>query len=249
MFERPRHRLIGQLLEALDDQLLLEHRCYFGGGTAIALSHGEYRESIDVDFICSSLAGYRGLRELVSARAMAWAFKSPDRALGLAREPRVDQYGIRCAIDVEGTAIKFEVVFENRIELAKPIDQERICGVWTLSHEDMVATKLMANTDRWADDSVLGRDLVDLAMLTDTGELSVHGAAKARHAYGNCIESDLGKAKAHLLQRPGRLRLSMSRMGMTLPETELRMRIQRLALPSQPAPGPGDRSQGGRSHR
>jgi hypothetical protein len=36
-------------LNALDARCLAQHGCLFGG-TAIALSHGEYRESVDVDF-------------------------------------------------------------------------------------------------------------------------------------------------------------------------------------------------------
>ena len=69
MFERPHHQRIAQVLEALDASLLLKHRCLFGGGTAIALTHGEYRESVDIDFICSSVDGYREIRGLVSAPA------------------------------------------------------------------------------------------------------------------------------------------------------------------------------------
>lgn len=36
---------IASVLEALDAGLLADSRCYFGGGTAIALRYGEYRES------------------------------------------------------------------------------------------------------------------------------------------------------------------------------------------------------------
>ena len=35
----------------------------FGGGTAISLRHGEFRESVDIDFLTCDLAGYRRLRE------------------------------------------------------------------------------------------------------------------------------------------------------------------------------------------
>jgi hypothetical protein len=33
------------VLQSLNAELLRTHRCYFGGGTAIVLRHGEYRES------------------------------------------------------------------------------------------------------------------------------------------------------------------------------------------------------------
>ena len=57
MFERPHHQRIARVLESLDARLLLKNRCLFGGGTAIALAHGEYRESLDIDLICSSIDG------------------------------------------------------------------------------------------------------------------------------------------------------------------------------------------------
>ena len=63
MFEREHHQRIAALLNRLDEQSLLRCRCLFGGGTAIALAHGEFRESIDIDFICSSIDGYRHIRQ------------------------------------------------------------------------------------------------------------------------------------------------------------------------------------------
>jgi hypothetical protein len=40
------------VLSALDGDLLREVNCLFGGGTAMALRFGEYRESVDMDFWC-----------------------------------------------------------------------------------------------------------------------------------------------------------------------------------------------------
>ncbi len=114
--------------------------------------------------------------------------------------------------------------------MADPQAQDKICGVWALTMEDRVATKLMANSDRWADDLVKSRDLIDLSMLTDTGALSPQGVAKAKHAYGNSIVSDFHKAKDHLLGRDKRLNSCMVGMGMTMPVEEMRARIERLKL-------------------
>lgn len=234
MFERPHHQRIARVLQGLDAALLLGNGCLFGGGTAIALSHGEFRESVDVDFICSSVDGYRTLRNLVGGVAgMVALFTRP---LPMAREPRIDQYGIRCALDVDGTAIKLEIVFEGRVALSDPGPEDRILGVWTLAPDDQVATKLMANADRWADDSVLSRDLIDLAMLTTTGHLAPAGITKARRAYGDSIASAFAKARAQLLAQPGRLKACMRSLGITLPEAELRGRIERLSLAPEPAP-------------
>jgi hypothetical protein len=232
LFERPHHRRIARVLEGLDAELLLKSRCLFGGGTAIALAHGEYRESVDVDFVCSSVDGYRELRSLVHRAGIDALFKAP---LPLLRGPKIDQYGIRCALAVEQVPVKFEIVFEGRVALADPGPDDRLCGVWTLALEDRVATKLMANSDRWADDSVMSRDLIDLAMLSDTGLLPPAGVAKARHAYGDSIAVDVAKAREHLLGRAGRLKACMDAMAMRMPIAELRLRIERLKLAQAPA--------------
>ncbi len=48
------------------DELSLIKRlaCLFGGGTAISLLHGEFRESHGIDFVVSNLPSYRELRQL-----------------------------------------------------------------------------------------------------------------------------------------------------------------------------------------
>ena len=58
-FERPHHQRIAHVLSALDGATLCQYGCLFGGGTCIALLCGEYRESIDIDFLVSDAAGYR----------------------------------------------------------------------------------------------------------------------------------------------------------------------------------------------
>lgn len=58
MFKRPYHQRIALVLESMNPVLLSEHHCFFGGGTAIALRYGEYRESVDIDFLVSDLASY-----------------------------------------------------------------------------------------------------------------------------------------------------------------------------------------------
>ena len=61
--ERFHHQFIAQVLHALDGPMLREFNCLFGGGTAIALRYGEYRESVDIDFLVSDVQSYRGLRQ------------------------------------------------------------------------------------------------------------------------------------------------------------------------------------------
>jgi hypothetical protein len=61
--------------------------------------------------------------------------------------------------------IKFEIILEGRIQLDSPDFQDEICGIATLTLLDMVTSKLLANSDRWRDDAVFSRDLIDLAMM------------------------------------------------------------------------------------
>lgn len=226
LFERPHHRRIASLLTALDAGLLRTHHCLFGGGTLIALLHGEYRESRDVDFLMSDLAAYRALRGLVTQHGIPGLFGAPVTPL---REARMDQYGIRTLLEVDGVPIKFEIVLEARIGLEAPLP-EAVCGVAALSSVDQVAEKLLANADRWADDAVDARDLIDLAMMLPDGRIPRAALDKAGRAYGS-IEADLAKAQAHI-ERPGRLARCMANLQMTLPPALLLDRIRRL----KPAP-------------
>ena len=233
MYSRPHHQRIHRILESLNPDLLLRNQCLFGGGTAIALTHGEYRESVDVDLIVSSKDGYRELRGLVNSQGVEALMKRP---LPLRREARIDQYGIRCAFDVDSTAIKFEIVFEGRVQLQDPLPEDRVIGVWALTMRDKVATKLMANSDRWADDSVWNRDIIDLAVLAKGQEVDPAGVAAAVEAYGSSVLVDFEKARTSLLERDGRLINCMKRLQMTMPEDHLRRLIQGLAVAVPPAP-------------
>jgi hypothetical protein len=228
LYRRPHHQRIQQVLQSLDTQLLLKHQCLFGGGTAISLSLGEYRESVDIGFMVSSVDGYRELRSLVNTQGIAALMT---RVLPLRREARIDQYGIRCALDTgDARPIKFEIVFEGRIPLADPLPEDRIDGVWTLASADKVATKLMANSDRWADDAVWSRDLVDLAMLTHGGTADPAGVAKAVRAYGEGVVNDFERARTRLLARDKWLARCMQRLGMTMAEADLRAKLTGMAV-------------------
>jgi Nucleotidyl transferase AbiEii toxin, Type IV TA system len=65
-FQRHEHRIIAELLRSMNHALIEACKCFFGGGTAIVLTHGEYRRSLDIDFLCSDREGYRALRSLVT---------------------------------------------------------------------------------------------------------------------------------------------------------------------------------------
>jgi hypothetical protein len=195
-FARPRHATVAAALAALDGRFLEECRCWFGGGTRIVLELGEYRESEDLDFLCSSAAGYRALRSTIAERSLG---KIAARPLALAREVRADRYGIRTVLEVAAAKLKFEIVLEGRIALA---GASRIgFDVPCLSRVDCFAEKLLDNADRWREDAVLSRDIIDLAFMVEGWSRAdaLAGAALARDAYGTTVDRALGDAAQRLL--------------------------------------------------
>lgn len=215
MFERPHHRRIATVLESLDAEVLAANDCLFGGGTAMALRYGEYRVSVDIDFLISKVDGYRQLRHRLTGPDGIRAITRAGHALTQARAVRADQYGIRTLLKVDGADIKFEIVLEGRIKLEAPGPDDRQCGVATLTPLDMAASKLLANSDRWRDDAVMSRDLIDLAMMAPPRPLMKQAMAKAQGAYGDSVAADLAKAVEDLRARPHRLDQCMQAMAMT----------------------------------
>jgi len=110
------------------------------------------------------------------------------------REMRADQYGIRTMLLVADRQIKFEIILEGRIKLGISGKDDEICGIATLSPLDMAAGKLLANSDRWADEGVFSRDLIDLAMMRPSASLLREAVTKAEQVYGEAIVPDIVKA-------------------------------------------------------
>jgi hypothetical protein len=91
LFARPHHRRIAAVLEALDADTLAANDCLFGGGTAMAMRYGEYRESVDIDFLVSKVEGYRHLRQRLTGPDGIRAITRVGHALSQTREVRADQ--------------------------------------------------------------------------------------------------------------------------------------------------------------
>ena len=230
MFVRAHHRDVALVLLSLVPLVLVGRHSYFGGGTAMALRFGEYRESVDIDFVVSDIEGYRDLRQLLRNNHGLQPILRAGIDLELAREIRADQYGIRTLLRVGESRIKFEIILEARITLAAPADDDRVCGVHTLAPIDMAAEKLLANADRWSDDSVYSRDLIDLAMMRTGKALLDAACAKAEAPYGTSIRSSLAQAVQMLQSNPGRLKQCMSAMAITgVTQAQLWQEIRLLA--------------------
>lgn len=229
MFERPHHQLIAQVLLTLDGPLLLKHNCFFGGGTAIALRFGEYRESVDIDFLVSNIDSYRQLRLLTTNTGGITAlFREKSGPVGQIREVRADQYGIRTMLLVAKQQIKFEIILEGRVKLKPPGVNDQICGIATLSPIDMVTSKLLANSDRWADEGVFNRDLIDLAMMQPSKSLLRAAITKAEQPYGNSIIKDIDKAVDKLRRQDNWLDRCMLALDITIPKVVLWQKIRTL---------------------
>ena len=190
-WERPHHQRIQKLLAAFDGEFLLANGCYFGGGTAIVLALGEYRESLDVDFVCASREGYRAVRNTVQPASLGRLLKAP---VELLRDVRTDQYGVRTFARVDGVSIKIELISENRIEVEGGIS--RALGVPVLSKADMQAEKLLANADRGLDRAFHSRDIIDLAMTIPAwGHPTKDVWDKVKGAYGENVVERFDQAR------------------------------------------------------
>src|SRR5881275_2193137 len=194
LFEREHHRSVALVLQALEPQVLASHHCWFGGGTAMALLYGEYRESVDIDFLVADRNGYRDLRQMLGGAASLGPLVRQGLAVEVARELRADQYGIRTQVRSGTALIKFEIVLEARIAFEEPGPDDQVCGIRTLAPVDLAAEKLLANADRWPDDGVFSRDLIDLAMQGARPALLQAACAKAEAAYGDAVRKALAAA-------------------------------------------------------
>ena len=210
----------------LDAPLLAEHHCWFGGGTAIVLANGEFRGSVDIDFLVSDQQSYRRLRQIVRNHGLD---ALATRELNLGRAPVVDGYGIRAPVLVAGMAIKFEIINEGRIDLDTPSLDEEICGLRILTRTDQVATKLLANDDRWANTSTFSRDLIDLAMMKPDRAALKAGARKAVDAYGKTVGTSLANAVTYLHDRPQRLDACIGALKIDAPRAVVWQRIRDLS--------------------
>lgn len=229
MYDRPHHQRIAHVLESLDGGLLRDHACWFGGGTAISLRLGEFRESVDIDFLVSDGAGYRELRQRLRAATSLAALTRPGVApLPLTRELRMDQYGLRGFVDIGLKPIKFEIVHEGRVEFAYPSVADEVCGVATLGWNDLAASKLLANADRWRDDSAFSRDAIDLAFMDLPPRKLTPALDKAFAAYGPSVATDLEKALVALRLRKGWLARCVAALSIREPPAAVQQKLRRL---------------------
>lgn len=210
MFKRHHHQRIAQILASLNQSLLCTTDCFFAGGTAITLLLNEYRESIDIDFLCSSSDGYRTLRNTITQSSLGALLPNAKYL----RDVRADRYGIRTIIVIDDTPIKFEIVREDRISLSgAPL--ELFSGVPTLHREDLFAEKLLANTDLGLDKMSLNRDMIDLALMCHYWEeIPLPAWKKAETTYGKAMIKCFNEVRTALLDDEAYLVSCLNKMSM-----------------------------------
>jgi len=206
----------------------MEHQCFFGGETAIALRYGEFRESVDIDFLISDIGLYGKVRNDIRDHHDLSPLLLPGKTLELIRELRTDQYGIRTVIGIGEAKIKLEIISEGRISFDLPEPKEFIDGIPSLTRLDSIASKLLVNSDRYADDSVYSRDLIDLAMMKPTKKELHLAMEKAKKAYGDSIQRDLVRSIDYLFRREKRLDKCTDYLKIDLPVSVIYQKIQKL---------------------
>lgn len=203
MFRREPHRMVQAVLGALREDVLTRCGFLFGGGTRIVLELEEFRESKDIDFLCSDPSGYADLRFEATTHGYSALFSEAGlRQLRFPREMRIDQYGIRFSLFREEAALKVELIREARVGLETGV-RPAWSPVDCLALVDCYAEKLLANSDRWADRQVLSRDLIDLAALRqDRGPIPDLAWNKTEAAYKSSPRTDLRKALSLFADNP-----------------------------------------------
>lgn len=233
-FRLDHHNAILKVLRAIDGDLLLEAKCYFGGGTAIALALDEYRESVDIDFLCSDRDGYRTLRTLLAGQKDLSNILRAGADLASLREVRSDQYGIRTALRCDNARIKFEIVRESSIDLTGEIDPRY--GVPVLDRNCMFAEKLMANSDRWLDRSAMSRDIIDLSLMSSRwGEIPKEAWEMAEDSYGEKAREDYNKA-IELIRTPEHMDVCAEKLRISNSVVEEILAQYGGPYPRQPSP-------------
>ena len=180
MFERERHRAMARLLRRFEADLLANCKCYFGGGSAIVMQLNEYRESVDLDFLCADLNGYRALRNAIKPPTLGNLLREP---VLYARDVRTERDKVTAFVLIDDLPVKVEIILEARISLSGDFDER--FGVPVLSTADLYAEKLLANADRGLDRSTMSRDLIDLSMMMRSwGPIPAAAIQKVEVAYG-----------------------------------------------------------------
>lgn len=201
-YRRPHHKAIGLLLQAFDADFLARNQVFFGGGTRIALELDEYRESVDIDFLCVNAASYRAIRSEITSDSLG-AMVEDTSTITLAREIRADRDAIRTflrnPLRASERPIKLEFIHFDAYDLR--LDPRKLFPVACIDKESCFLTKLLANADRFSEPNK--KDIIDLAMMHHAwGDIPKSVWAKADEMYGlKAVRHGIEKSFALLTEK------------------------------------------------
>ncbi|NJO94279.1 MAG: nucleotidyl transferase AbiEii/AbiGii toxin family protein [Hydrococcus sp. RM1_1_31] len=151
-------QLVEITLASIDAEILVECQSYFGGGSLTARRCNDFRRSFNIDLIVDSKIKFNRFRDYVDEGDNL--FKS-DRVRLIRRY--VKQYELILMLEVNGRPIKLEIVTVD-FALESP-DYLDGLSVPCLSLIDCYCAKLLANSNRFEEESTFNRDLIDLCAL------------------------------------------------------------------------------------
>ncbi|MEE2023016.1 nucleotidyl transferase AbiEii/AbiGii toxin family protein [Alkalimonas mucilaginosa] len=195
-YKRAQHQRIAACLENFNSDFLSQHTILFGGGTRIALEFGEYRESVDIDFLCPDKAAYRAVRQQVTNQSLG---KLVRQDFHYSRDIIFDRYGVRTFIVASGVPIKLEFVAFDNYQL-EPDKAGTLFPVPYIDHTSCYVTKLLANADRVGVKPY--KDILDiLVMCAYLGEIPQAALDEAYSHYSKkVIDQSLQKSLLQLTQ-------------------------------------------------
>lgn len=181
-YQREHHQIIESALTCFNAGFFLENNIIFGGGTRIALELDEFRESVDIDFLCPNKESFRAVRQVVTQRSLNDLVLSEFEYL---RDIRSDRDAVRTIIGHEGGIVKLEFVSFADYELKLAFDKTKF-PVPFLDQESCFYTKLLANCDRRFQEPF--KDIFDiLAMFKSWGAVPKRSIELAEEHYGKRV--------------------------------------------------------------
>lgn len=195
-FELPHHKIIESALKNFNADFLYKNQISFGGGTRIALEIEEYRESVDVDFLCPNKSAYRAVREQVNNVSLG---QLVHHEFVYEREIAFSRDAVRTFIKIDGVKVKLEFVCFDNYSLN--VVSNGLFPVPYIDRESCFYTKLLANSDRKL--SPPCKDVFDiLAMSFAWGGIPSSAISKAEEHYGSAVLKDLKKALEDMITKP-----------------------------------------------
>lgn len=198
-FKRKHHKAIANILSKFNAGYLQQHNILFGGGTRIALELDEYRESIDIDFLCVGAGSFRAVRSQVLSNSLGELLSANEKLI-FTREIRADRDAVRTFIGGFEHPIKLEFIHFDHSALQR--DNRQIFPVPCIDKNSCLLTKLLANADRYS--SADKKDIIDLCMMVHNwGDIPKGVWEKADSEYGLAVvKSGLQQALQDFKEHP-----------------------------------------------